>query len=80
FPASSCDSKLIGAYAFSDDFERFVPVDERAPEERISPLGVFSHGTHVATTILGNTGGEQTIHDDSFGEGAGVAPAAHLIS
>lgn len=80
FPASSCDSKLIGAYAFSDDFERFVPVDERAPEERISPLGVFSHGTHVATTILGNTGVEQTIDGDSFGEGAGVAPAAHLIS
>ena len=80
FPASSCDSKLIGAYAFSEDFERFVPVDERAPEERISPLGVFSHGTHVATTILGNTGVEQTIDGDSFGEGAGVAPAANLIS
>ncbi|MPZ04674.1 S8 family serine peptidase, partial [Micrococcus luteus] len=35
---------------------------------------------HVATTILGNTGVEQTIDGDSFGEGAGVAPAANLIS
>ncbi|WP_298710467.1 S8 family serine peptidase [Micrococcus sp. 2A] len=80
FPASSCDSKLLGAYAFSEDFERFVPIDERDPNERISPLGVASHGTHVATTILGNTGVAQDINGDSFGEGAGVAPAAKLIS
>lgn len=80
FPADSCDTKLIGAYAFSDDFERFVPVENRHPAEQLSPLGVFSHGTHVATTILGNTGVEQTIDGTSFGEGAGVAPAASLIS
>ena len=80
FPASSCDSKLLGAYAFSEDFEKYVPVDQRDPNERISPLGVFSHGTHVATTIVGNTDVEQTINGDSFGTGAGLAPAAKLIS
>ncbi|WP_248123780.1 S8 family serine peptidase [Micrococcus lacusdianchii] len=80
FPASSCDSKLLGAYAFSEDFEKYVPVDQRDPAERISPLGVFSHGTHVATTIVGNTDVEQAINGDSFGTGAGVAPAAKLIS
>ena len=80
FPAESCTDKLIGAYAFSDDFEQFVPVNQRHPEERISPLGVFSHGTHVATTILGNTDVEQVIDGTSFGVGNGVAPAANLIS
>ncbi|MDY6055878.1 S8 family serine peptidase [Micrococcus sp.] len=80
FPASSCDTKLIGAYAFSQDFERYVPIDQRAPHERISPLGVDSHGTHVATTIVGNTGVTQSIGGEDFGVGAGVAPAANLIS
>ncbi|MDO5634687.1 MAG: S8 family serine peptidase [Micrococcus sp.] len=80
FPASSCDSKLIGAYAFADDFLRSVPAANRHPAERISPLGVFSHGTHVATTVLGNTDVEQSINGYSYGTGAGVAPAAHLIS
>lgn len=80
FPAESCTDKLIGAYAFSEDFERFVPAGQRDPNERISPLGVFSHGTHVATTIVGNAGVEQSIDGTSFGVGNGVAPAANLIS
>lgn len=80
FPADSCNDKLIGAYKFSEDFERFVPVDQRDPNERISPLGVDSHGTHVATTILGNHGTEQIMNGESYGEGSGVAPAAKLIS
>ena len=80
FPASSCDTKLLGAYAFSEDFETFVPAEERDPNERLSPLGVFSHGTHVVTTILGRTGVAQSIDDADYGTGAGVAPAAHLIS
>lgn len=80
FPAESCTDKLIGAYAFSEDFQRFIPESQRHPAERISPLGVFSHGTHVATTILGNAGVEQSIDGTSFGVGNGVAPAANLIS
>lgn len=80
FPAESCNDKILGAYAFSDDFERFVPVKDRHPSERISPLGVFSHGTHVATTILGHDGTEQVMNDNSYGEGSGVAPEAKLIS
>lgn len=80
FPASTCDSKLIGAYAFSDDFVRGTPVEKRDPAERISPLGVKSHGTHVATTIVGAKDVEQTIDGASFGLGSGVAPAAKLIS
>jgi len=80
FPADSCTDKLIGAYAFSEDFEDFVPVDERDPNERISPLGVFSHGTHTATTIVGNAGVKQNIDGADFGEGSGVAPAASLIA
>lgn len=80
FPAESCNDKILGAYAFSEDFEAFVPVEDRDPRERISPLGVFSHGTHVATTILGHDGTEQVMNDNSYGEGSGVAPEAKLIS
>ena len=80
FPAESCNDKILGAYAFSEDFEAFVPAENRHPSERISPLGVFSHGTHVATTILGNHGTEQIMNDESYGEGSGVAPEAKLIS
>ena len=80
FPAESCNDKILGAYKFSEDFERFVPVGERAPHERISPLGVDSHGTHVATTVLGNNGVDQIMNDLSYGEGSGVAPEAKLIS
>ena len=80
FPASSCNDKILGAYAFSEDFERFVPISKRDPNERISPLGVFSHGTHVATTIVGNDGVDQIMNDTSYGQGSGVAPEAKLIS
>lgn len=80
FPASSCNDKLLGAYYFSDDFERNIPTYGIAPYERISPLGVASHGTHVATTIVGDTGVDQVIDGETFGKGAGVAPAATLIS
>jgi hypothetical protein len=80
FPASSCNDKILGAYKFSEDFERFVPINQRDPRERLSPLDIGSHGTHVATTIVGHDGTEQTMNGQSFGEGSGVAPEAKLIA
>ncbi|WP_269937928.1 S8 family serine peptidase [Arthrobacter sp. HY1533] len=80
FPASSCNTKVITARAFTDGYVQYVPADQRDPAERLSPLGVFSHGTHTATTAAGNANVDQKIGDRSFGIGSGVAPQAALAT
>nr|WP_235013092.1 S8 family serine peptidase [Arthrobacter sp. SLBN-100] len=78
FDGSLCNSKVIGARYFADSFLQYVPPENRAPEELISPVDVGSHGTHTATTAAGNADVEQVIDGASFGKSSGVAPAAKV--
>jgi len=78
FDGSLCNDKVVSARYFADDFVKYVPVTERAPEEVLSPVDVASHGTHTASTAAGNNGTEQSVNGRDFGTGSGVAPAAKV--
>ncbi len=57
---------------------KYVPPDNRAPEELISPVDVDSHGTHTGSTAVGNANVETFVDGRSFGLTSGIAPAAKL--
>ncbi|GAA2174767.1 hypothetical protein GCM10009784_14440 [Arthrobacter parietis] len=78
FTGEECNSKVLAAQYFAEDFIRFVPEANRAPEELLSPVDVDTHGTHTASTAAGNSGVTQTVDGRDFGVSAGVAPAAKL--
>lgn len=79
FAGDECNSKVLSARYYSEDFEAFVPETEHDPNERLSPIDISSHGTHTATTAAGNHGVEQVMNGGaSYGEGSGVAPEAKV--
>ncbi|MEQ4520003.1 S8 family peptidase [Pseudarthrobacter sp. B907] len=78
FDGSACNSKVLSAHYFAEDFLRYVPAGNRAPEEQLSPVDVASHGTHTASTAAGNKGVETFVDGRSFGLTSGIAPAAKL--
>lgn len=52
FDGSACNNKVVGARFYVDGFDfRF----DRDPGEVESPRDADGHGTHIATTIAGNT-------------------------
>ena len=78
FDGSACNSKVLSAHYFADDFLDYVPAGDRAPEELLSPVDVASHGTHTASTAAGNKNVETFVDGRSFGLTSGIAPAAKL--
>ncbi|WP_442320000.1 S8 family serine peptidase [Arthrobacter psychrolactophilus] len=78
FDGSACNSKVLSAHYFADDFLDYVAPGDRAPEEVISPVDVGSHGTHTGSTAAGNANVSATIGDRAMGITSGVAPAAKL--
>lgn len=78
FTGEECNSKVLAAQYFAEDFIEFVPEENRAPEELLSPVDVDSHGTHTASTAAGNSKVTQTVDGRDFGKSSGVAPAAKL--
>ena len=78
FPSDTCNSKVVAARYFADDFIRLTPPTQIASHEKLSPVDVGGHGTHTATTAAGNAGVEQTINGGSYGTGSGVAPEAKV--
>ncbi|MDP9982639.1 subtilisin family serine protease [Pseudarthrobacter oxydans] len=78
FDGSACNSKVLSAHYFSEDFEANVPPANRAPEELLSPVDVDSHGTHTGSTAVGNANIETFVDGRSFGLTSGIAPAAKL--
>ncbi|EMY35701.1 subtilisin-like extracellular serine protease [Arthrobacter crystallopoietes BAB-32] len=73
-----CNSKVLSARYFAEDFLRLVPPEQRDPRESISPLDINSHGTHTASTAAGNNGVAAAVDGREFGEGSGVAPEAKV--
>ena len=47
FDGSACNSKVLSAHYFAEDFLKYVPPGNRAPQELLSPVDVDSHGTHT---------------------------------
>lgn len=78
FDGSACNSKVLSAHYFADDFLKYVPAQGQAPQEVLSPVDVDSHGTHTASTAAGNANVETFVDGRSFGLTSGVAPAAKL--
>ena len=78
FDGSACNSKVLSAHYFAEDFLQFVPPAERAPEELLSPVDVASHGTHTASTLGGQRQCRDLVDGRSFGLTSGIAPAAKL--
>lgn len=78
FDGSACNSKVLAAHYFADDFLNYVQPAHRSPLERISPVDVASHGTHTASTAAGNANVESFVDGRSFGLTSGIAPAAKL--
>ncbi|WP_420867319.1 S8 family serine peptidase [Arthrobacter silviterrae] len=78
FDGTACNSKVLSAHYFADDFLKYVPPANRAPQEVISPVDVASHGTHTASTAAGNANISASIGGRNMGITGGVAPAAKL--
>lgn len=78
FDGSACNDKVLSARYFADAFLASVKPENRAPEEVISPVDVGSHGTHTASTAVGNNGVDQNAGGRDYGKGSGIAPAGKL--
>lgn len=78
FDGTACNSKVLSARYFGEDFAATVPPEDWAPGERLSPVDAASHGTHTASTAAGNANVEAMVDGRSFGQTSGIAPAAKL--
>ncbi|PYI67223.1 protease [Arthrobacter livingstonensis] len=78
FDGTACNSKVLGAHYFADDFLDSVAPEHRAPQELLSPVDVGSHGTHTASTAAGNANIHTNIGAKDMGITSGIAPAAKL--
>jgi len=74
FPASTCNDKVIAArYFIAGMGEANVP-----DYEFISPRDYGGHGSHTASTMVGNNGVQATGDAAGFGKTSGMAPRARL--
>lgn len=81
FSADDCNTKLIGARYFVDGFGVENLGDaSTGPGEFVSPRDGDGHGSHTASTAVGNVGTQSTINGIDFGTISGVAPAAKLAT
>ncbi|MGG5174470.1 S8 family serine peptidase [Pseudarthrobacter sp. J1763] len=78
FDGSACNTKVLSARYFADDYVKYVAPEHRAPEELLSPVDVGSHGTHTASTAAGNANVRANLGARDMGITGGIAPAAKL--
>ncbi|WP_254780531.1 S8 family peptidase [Arthrobacter woluwensis] len=78
FAGTECNSKVISARYFPDEYLNDVPPEHRAPEELLSPVDVGGHGSHTASTAAGNAAVRTTLGGRDMGVTGGVAPGAKL--
>jgi subtilisin family serine protease len=69
----ACNNKLIGARYYTAG-----GLDETNPNEFRSPRDFNGHGSHTASTAVGNHGVDVVIDGRNVGEASGMAPAARL--
>jgi hypothetical protein len=82
-PAFTCNNKLIGAYAFTDTYMAVVGAGPseycNATTHQCSARDSEGHGTHTATTAVGNPVASAQLFGVERGPVSGVAPGAKLI-
>ena len=76
FTAESCNNKLIGARYFLEGAEASGPIDEG---EIFSARDADGHGTHTATTAVGNKV-PASIFGTFLGQVEGIAPKARIAA
>ncbi len=76
--ADNCNQKIVGARYYPNAFIANVPQNHWSPTEVISARDGGGHGTHTASTAVGNNGVPMTVEGVNFGTGSGMAPAAKL--
>jgi subtilisin family serine protease len=74
FAASECNNKLIGARFFVEGFGAAGV----ANEDYLSPRDADGHGTHTATTAVGNHDVAASVFGIDRGRVSGMAPHARL--
>lgn len=77
FTVNDCSTKIIGARYFVDGFGA-SKIGTPATGEYLSPRDGDGHGSHTASTAVGNADVPTTIAGQSFGPITGVAPAAKV--
>ncbi|XP_020596596.1 subtilisin-like protease SBT1.5 [Phalaenopsis equestris] len=70
FNASECNNKLIGARVFLKGAQEIL--------NDASPLDIEGHGTHTASTAVGNFVANASALGNAAGVAVGMAPNAHL--
>jgi subtilisin family serine protease len=78
FPASSCNSKLIGARWYNAGFGGDEVIKSLLPYEFLSPRAAEGHGVHTAGIAVGNHLVEAETGGVRLGLISGMAPAARL--
>jgi hypothetical protein len=82
-PAFACNNKLIGAYAFTNTYMAVVGAGPseycNATTHQCSARDSEGHGTHTATTAVGNPVASAQLFGVERGPVSGVAPGAKLI-
>ncbi|MEZ0491909.1 S8 family peptidase [Kineococcus sp. TBRC 1896] len=73
--ADDCSTKVVGARSFNDGF---LDAHDLSAQEFDSARDSDGHGTHTATTAVGDNGVPATVQGDSYGKVTGIAPAAAL--
>jgi subtilisin family serine protease len=74
-----CNDKLITARSFSASFEAALAAGAKpGPFEFLSARDGNGHGSHTASTAVGNGGVPMSVAGTDLGEGSGMAPAAKL--
>jgi hypothetical protein len=78
FPSTTCSTKLVGARFFVAGFKDANRKSALAKDEYLSARDGDGHGSHTASTAVGNAGVDVTIEGQGFGQASGMAPAARL--
>jgi subtilisin family serine protease len=73
--AFTCNNKLIGARDMRVLYKEFI-----GSETYATARDYDGHGTHTASTAIGNPDVEASIFGREFGEITGIAPDAHVVS
>ena len=71
----TCNNKLIGARDMRFLYEEFI-----GSETYATARDYDGHGSHTASTAIGNPDVEASIFGRDFGEVSGIAPDAHVVA
>lgn len=78
FPSNTCNDKLVSARFYVAGFKDANRKSGLAFDEYLSPRDGDGHGSHTASTAVGNAGVPVSIEGQDFGSASGMAPAAKL--